>query len=104
VERREVDPPLARDPARQRRGLDPPVGTRRLLDLGHLLGAVRGCMLATLPLLVARGRAGALLLPRLLDLGVRLRSGDLLALRADHGDRLADRDLALGDGDLEQHA
>jgi hypothetical protein len=80
------------------------VGARRLLDLGHLLGAVRRRALATFTLLVARGRAGALLLRLLLHLGRRLRSRDLLALLADHGNRLADGDLPFGDGDLQQHA
>jgi hypothetical protein len=45
---------------------------------------------------------GALLLRGLVGRCVRLGGRDLLAFLADHGDGLADRDLAFGDGDPEQ--
>jgi hypothetical protein len=97
----EVDPALARDPAGQRRGLDAAVAARRygFLDLGRLL-----CASPPLSLLVALRAGRAFLLLGLSDLlcGLALLDLDLLALLADHGDRLADGHFPFLNGDLEQ--
>ena len=101
-------PALAGDPAGERRRLDPAAVLRRLLPhLGDLLcGAA-----AALALLFARGAGRAFFLRILVDLlrraravAARRRLGRLLALLADERDRLADRHLALGDRDPQQHA
>src|SRR5262249_37671778 len=88
---------LARDPARERRGLDALafLAERRLWlgPVGDLRGRLLGGLLG--PLL--RGRRGG-------DLAVAGHVRDGLALLADEGDRRPDGHLALGDGDLQQDA
>ncbi len=91
---RQVDPSLARDPPRERRRLDPAAvpGGR---DGGGLRHSSRRALRRDRHLLARR---------RFLH---RLRAGpfrDGLPRLADVGDRGADRHLALGDDDLQQHA
>ena len=107
-ERRELDPALAGDPARERRGLDPAAVLRRR--------AAAPRRSARRPTSRPRSRSGSRAgpgepsscgprrpsAPRCAPLPLAL--GSLLALLADERDRLADRHLALGDRDLQQHA
>ncbi len=102
----QLDAALARDPPRERRGLDPPA--RKLLGgRGRAVAGVRLLdthLAAVLPLGLAR-RAARALLARVRPRGDRdLADCHLLAFLADPGDRLPDGHLALGDGDLQQHA
>ncbi len=108
---RKVDTALLGDPPRQRRGFHPAT-VDALLGLARTLGPL---FAATLALVLALGRGGLALLGglflchlrRLFRLGFRLArlGGHVLALLADHGDRLPDLDLlAFLREDLEEDA
>ena len=95
-DRAQIDAALARDPARQRRGLDAAAPGGRGLELGHLLSVAVGRRLPPpLAILFTRARGRALLLRVVAHL-------DRLALLADHSDRLTDRHLTFRDRDPEE--
>ena len=95
-ERAEVDAALARHPAGERRGLDPPGRLARAVDRGAEASRRRrrGSAAASAASATALGRFG-----RLRHGSARVSPGSPISATV-----LPDRHLALGDGDREQHA